>query len=148
MLSLYKNLPALILSTVCLLVVSSVPAHAQDDAMRDTMLTAAGWAEFSSNLRTAIASDNEGAKVGALGQIIRYGQFLKFDELTVFEVMRMYRDNEDQKIRRMAVVALGNMNNRWAIEFLDMLSRYEENETIKATMERVVKDHRMMKSEM
>jgi hypothetical protein len=143
-----ENLSLRALFFCCLLGTVFAPAIAQDDAVSDTMLTAAGWAEFSSNLRSAIASDNEGARVGALSQIIRHGQYLDFDELTVFEVMRMYRDSKDPKIRRMAVVALGNMNNRWAIEFLDMLSRYEENETIKSTMERVVKEHRSMKSEM
>ncbi len=41
-------------------------------------------------------------------------------------------------MRRMAVLALGNMEDRWAVEFLDMLSEYEESETIRKTMEEVV----------
>lgn len=130
-----------------ILVYPSRSAIAQDDATSDTMLTAAGWAEFSANLKQAIHSDNEGANTGALSQIIRYGQYLHFDELTVFDVMRMYRDSSEPKVRRMAVVALGNMHNRWAIEFLDMLSKYEQDPTIKKTMEEVVKKNKMMKKD-
>jgi len=130
-----------------ILVYPSQSAIAQDEATSDTMLTAAGWADFSANLKQAIHSDNEGANTGALSQIIRYGQYLHFDELTVFDVMRMYRDSSEPKVRRMAVVALGNMHNRWAIEFLDMLSKYEQDPTIKKTMEEVVKKNKMMKKE-
>jgi len=149
MLAMRKNLLSLLMCCCCLALAATAPAVAQQDAMKsDTMLTASQWAQFSKNLREAIMSDNLGAKTGALGQIIRYGQYLQFQELTVFEVMRLYRDSDDPKVRRMAVVALGNMNNRWAIEFLDMLSRYESDETIKRTMERVVEEHKMKKSEM
>ncbi len=147
MLAIRKNLLPLFMCCCCLAMAATTPAMAQDDMKSDTMLTASQWAQFSKNLREAIMSDNMGAKTGALGQIIRYGQYLQFQELTVFEVMRLYRDSQDPKVRRMAVVALGNMNNRWAIEFLDMLSRYESDETIKRTMERVVQDHKT-KSEM
>jgi len=149
MMSILKSLTFTALMMLCtVLVFSAQNATAQEDVSRDTMLTAAGWAEFSTNLKEALRSDNEGARVGALGQIIHYGQYLNFEELTVFDVMRMYRDDKDPKVRRMAVVALGNMHNRWAIEFLDMLSRYEDNPTIKKTMEEVVKKSRMMKHEM
>ena len=38
--------------------------------------------------------------------------------------MRVYRDHDDQNVKRLAIVALGNMGNRWAIEFLEMLAPY------------------------
>ena len=149
MISIQKYLTCTVFTILCsVLVFSARTALAQEGVSSDTMLSAAGWAEFSNNLKEALHSDNEGAKVGALGQIIRYGKYLDFDELTVFDVMRMYRDNKDPKTRRMAVVALGNMHNRWAIEFLGMLAPYEQDPTIKKTMENVVNKHKMAKSEM
>ena len=138
-----KNYASVLMLLCCISVLlSPKELAAQTDAPADTMMTAAQWADFSNNLKMAVASDNEGVQTGALSRIIRYGHYLDFDDLTVFNVMRMYRDNDDPKVRRMAVVALGSMDNAWSIEFLDMLSRYEQDETIKKTMERVVMEHR------
>ncbi|HEX9658909.1 MAG TPA: hypothetical protein VGA18_01365 [Rhodothermales bacterium] len=147
-----KNYASVLMLLCCISVLLSpnelaAQADAPTDTMMtaapaDTMMTATQWSEFSDNLKKAVASENLGVQTGALSQIIRYGHDLDFDDMTVFNVMRMYRDNEDPKVRRMAVVALGNMDNAWSIEFLDMLSRYEADPTIKKTMERVVMEHR------
>ena len=120
-----------------------LPVSGQDSMDRDTLLTGSQWELFNKSLINAIHSDNEGLREGALVQIAHYGQFLEFPELTVFEVMRMYRDHDDPQIQRLAIVALGNMGSHWAIEFLDMLAPYEDNETLKKTMEDVVRAARM-----
>jgi len=39
----------------------------------------------------------------------------------------------------MAVRALGSTQDRWAIEFLDMLAPTEQNATLKSTIEATVK---------
>ena len=119
-----------------------LPASGQDAMDRDTLLTGSQWDAFNKNLIKAIHSDNQGAREGALTQIAYYGDFLEFPELTVFEVMRMYRDHDDPRIQRLAVVALGNMGSKWAIEFLDMLAPYEDDETLKKTMEDIVREAR------
>jgi len=120
-----------------------LPANSQDSMDHDTLLTGAQWEAFNKSLINAIHSDNEGLREGALIQIAHYGDFLEFPELTVFEVMRMYRDHDDPQIQRLAIVALGNMGSRWAIEFLDMLAPYESDEALKQTMESVVRAARM-----
>jgi hypothetical protein len=133
----------LAIGTLMVFIASSVPASAQKMEMdRDTMLTGAQWQAFNQSLISAVVSDNSGVKEGALVQIAHYGDYMTFPELTVFEVMRMYRDSDDPKMKRLAVVALGNMGSRWAIEFLDMLSEYEPDDTIRRTMESVVRAHR------
>ena len=85
-----------------------LPASGQDSMDRDTLLKGSQWEAFNENLIKAIHSDNEGLREGALVQITRYGDFLEFPELTVFEVMRMYRDHEDPQIKRLAIVAHGS----------------------------------------
>lgn len=129
---------AIKLLLVLVILAFSSPAAGQDAAVQDTLLTPAQWMEFNENIAEAILSENEGVKVGALRQIIRYGHFLDMDRVSSFDVMRIYRNHKDDPMRRMAVLALGNMEDRWAVEFLDMLSEYEESETIRKTMEEVV----------
>ena len=119
-----------------------LPAAGQHSMDRDTSLTGAEWEAFNKTVVQAIHSENQGVKEGGLVQIAYYGDYLDFPELTVFEVMRMYRDHKDPQIQRLAIVALANMGSRWAIEFLDMLAPYEDNETLKKTMEDVVREAR------
>ncbi len=113
----------------------SSQAAAQDVAITDTLLTPSQWVEFNQNIAVAIQSDNAGVREGALRMVIRYGLYLHMDRDAAFDIVRIYRNNEDAAVRRMAVIALGNMEDRWAIEFLDMLSRFEESDTIRKTME-------------
>ena len=119
-----------------------LPASGQHSMDRDTSMTGAQWEAFNKAVVQAIHSENQGIREGGLVQIAYYGDYLDFPELTVFEVMRMYRDHDDPQIQRLAVVALANMSSRWAIEFLDMLAPYEDNETLKKTMEDVVREAR------
>ena len=124
---------------VILFVLPAVGQHSMD---RDTSLTGAEREAFNKKIVEAVHSDNQGIREGALVQIAYYGDYLDFPELTVFEVMRMYRDHDDPQIQRLAIVCLANMGSRWAIEFLDMLAPYESNETLKLTMEDVVREAR------
>ncbi|MFQ5568593.1 MAG: hypothetical protein ACE5G0_02895 [Rhodothermales bacterium] len=105
----------------------------------DTLMTLEQWANFDNNLASALTSNNDGVKEGALRQIIRHGEYLDMSRLSAFDVMRIYRNHKDDDMRHLAVLALGNMNDRWAIEFLDMLSGFETSEKIQKTMDDVVK---------
>lgn len=128
------------LSVAVFSVAINTPASAQDSGLdRDTLLTGAQWETFNQNLIDAVHRGSDGVREGALMQIAHYGEYMDFPELTVFEVMRLYRDHEDPRIKRLAVVALGNMGSRWAIEFLDMLAPYEEDASLRKTMESVVR---------
>lgn len=129
------------LGTLVLAMVFAVPAFAQQPvADRDTMLTGAQWDAFNKSIIDAVHSDNRGVREGGLVQICQYGDYMSFPELTVFQVMHIYRDDPDPRIKRLAVVALGNMGSKWAIEFLDMLSEYEDNESLRKTIDSVVRE--------
>lgn len=133
------------LTALCVVVMvalspTTVSAHTDHHAA-DTLLTPEGWANFSANLSKALESENRGVVTGALDQIIRYGDYLHFPQLTVFHVMRIARDDKDPQVRRMAIIAAGNMHSRWAIEFFSMLAEHEKNKTLKETMEEVVSQY-------
>ena len=98
---------------------------------------AATWKAFSTNLIHALAMDNDGVRVAAMQYIIRYGDKLDVDA-AVFDVMRLYRSHDDDNVRRMAVVALGQMQSRGAIGFLRLSEEYEKSETVRQTIQAVV----------
>jgi len=132
-----------LLTTVCGAFLAATPVSAQDwTADRDTVLTAEGWAQFGKNVSDAIYEGNAGQRQTALRHIVQYGQYLRLDRELVFEVMRIYRNHKELRMRRLAVLALGNMNDRWAIEFLEMLEPYEEHPELKDTIRRVVAEYR------
>jgi hypothetical protein len=144
------NLPSLKSANLWNLVAAAIlapalalPALAQDSSHeRDTLLTGEQWQAFNRNLIEAVQSESEGVREGALVQIAHYGDYMDFPELTVFEVMHIYRDDRDPGIKRLAVVALGNMGSRWAIEFLAMLAPYEKDPALRRTMKSVVREAR------
>ena len=101
-------------------------------------MTREDWKAYSTKLEKALASDHEGLKFSALRLIIQYGESMKFSDFAVFDVMRIYRDHDHERARRMAVVTLGHMKNDWAIDFLQRSLKFEKAETIKHTMQAVI----------
>ena len=69
--------------------------------------------------------------------IIRYSDKIDVTD-GVFDVMREFRNNDDQNIRKLALITLYKMNDNWAIEFLKMQHQYEENQDIKNKIEHIV----------
>ncbi len=99
------------------------------------------WDAFSENLVVALKSDNDGLASTAMGMVIRYGNSLDVEN-AVFDVMRIYRNHDNESMRRMALVALGQMNNDWAINFLERAERFEGNPVLRQTIRAVVADYR------
>lgn len=97
---------------------------------------------LTNTLTDALESTHYGFQTSALRLLIAYGQDVNFDRRTVFDVVRLYRDHEDAQVRRMAVVALGQMDDDWAIDFLQRSLRYEQASPVKHTMAAVVAAHR------
>jgi hypothetical protein len=88
------------------------------------------WKAFSKNLVKALTLDNKGVKVAAMQNMITYSKYLNVEDAT-FDLIRIYRYNDNQKIRQLAVVALHHVGNNWAMDFLKRSIKFEENETIK-----------------
>lgn len=98
------------------------------------------WQGFSKNLVVALKSENEGLQVAAMGMVIRYGEQVNVKN-AVFDVMSVYRNHENEDMRRMALVTLGQMESKWAMDFLSRAERFEKSETLRHTIQAVVKDY-------
>ena len=71
--------------------------------------------------------------------IIEYSDNLDISSShAVYNVMREFRDNDDQAIRQLSLITLYKMKNDWAVDFLRMHHKYEENKEIKNTIESIV----------
>lgn len=103
-------------------------------------INAATWEAFSTNLVHALTMDNDGVRVAAMQYIIHYGDKLDVGA-AVFDVMRIYRNHNDDNVRRMAVVALSRMQSDGAIGFLRLSLEYEKSEIVRHTIQAVVSEH-------
>ncbi|HMB89600.1 MAG TPA: hypothetical protein VKP65_02055 [Rhodothermales bacterium] len=103
--------------------------------------TAARWEAFNTNLVAALQSDMDGVKSAAMQMVIRYGDQVNVDK-ALFDVVRIYRDHDNDNMRRMAVVALGAMNHPWGLDFLERSQRFEKSPKVQQTLYAVVAQHR------
>ena len=95
------------------------------------------WQTFSDNLTKSLKSENPGVKYSAMQLIIEYSDDINVED-GVYDVMREFRNNEDQNVRKLALITLYKMKNDWAIDFLKMHHKFEENNEIKNTISSIV----------
>ncbi|NND70206.1 MAG: hypothetical protein HKN43_01370 [Rhodothermales bacterium] len=119
---------------------TSTAQNVSTDADTLYLMSAQQWADFNSHITRAVVSENPGVVEGGLRQVIRYGELLNLSRSCIFDIMRIYRNHDDVSMRILAIRALGNSNDRWAIEFLDMIVEWEDNPTLKKTIQGVVSD--------
>ena len=115
---LLQKLSFLVIAGVMLTGLQSVQAQEVD------------WTAFSKNLVQALQSDNEGLMQSAAQMIIKYGDQLDVND-AVFDVMRIYRNDKNQQVRRLALVTLTNMDSEWAKGFLKREIQFEGDPEIK-----------------
>jgi hypothetical protein len=84
------------------------------------------WNAFSKNLVKAISSDNEGLQRSAMRLIIHHAENVNVDQ-AVFDLVRIYRSNKNEKVRQMVVVALYRIQNKWAMDFLKHDLKFEDS---------------------
>ena len=101
-------------------------------------MTKAGWDAYSENLEQALASGHEGVQQGALRMIIFYGDNLSISRAGVHDVVRIYRNHDDDRLRRMAVVALGQTRDAWGLDFLKRSAHFEKSSSIRHTINAVL----------
>ena len=73
--------------------------------------------------------------------IIVYGENLGIDREAVLDIVRINRDHPDDRLRRMAVVALGATQDAWAVDFLKRSVRFESSPLVRHTIQAVVSRH-------
>lgn len=111
------------------------------DPFTRATLSAAQWQTYAHQLSGALASGHDGLQEGALRMIIQYGDDLSLDRPAVFDVVRIYRNHPDDRMRRMAVVALGRIHDAWALDFLKRSVQFEETPDVRETILSVLDAH-------
>lgn len=97
-------------------------------------LSQAQWNNYSKQLAHALASNHDGMQQGAMRMIIQYGPYLGLKRPVVFDLVRIYRNHPNDRMRRMAVVALGATNHTWAIDFLKRSAHVEQTPSVQHTI--------------
>ena len=74
------------------------------------------WEKFSENVNTALKSDNTGLKFSAMLNVLKYSDQLSVDNRSaVISVMREFKNNESESLRRLSLITLHKMKNDWAM---------------------------------
>lgn len=101
------------------------------------------WVAFSENLVVGLGGDNEGLKLSALQMIVRYGDHLDV-RAAEFDVIRLFQDHPDQRVRRLAAVACGRLKSNWAMGFLRMAEPFERDARVRATIRSLVRSQALL----
>jgi len=99
-----------------------------DEAAR---LTATEWVAYSHRISDALASENDGLRQAALRMTVLYADNLNLDRRDTIEMFRVFRDHPNDRMRRLAVVALCAQDDHWGIEMLARSYRFEDNPGVK-----------------
>lgn len=96
---------------------------------------------FAKGLKIALTSDNLGVRQSALQQYVMYGQDLKVDQAAVFEIVKIYRNSQNESMRILALSALSSINNPWANDFLERSVKSEKSTWVKEKTYDVIELH-------
>jgi hypothetical protein len=98
------------------------------------------WDKFSQNLVYTIKTHHEGLKQSALQRIIQYSDKLDVQK-AAFDIYNIYRWHNNDRVRRLALVALYNTNYSWAMNQILKDSKYETSPTLKRQMDFMVNEY-------
>lgn len=128
-----------------LVVLGGTPALAGPDGWPTPRPTwsEADWSAFSENLVAGLASDNEGLKLSALQLIVEHGERLDV-RAAEFDVIRLFQDHHDQRVRRLAAVACSHLKSGWAMGFLRMSEPFERDARVRATLRSIVRSQALL----
>ena len=102
------------------------------------------WKLVSKNLVRSLASDNEGLRQSAMAFFVEHADKLDINE-AVYDVMRVYRNHPDLRVRKLALVTLYKMQNSWAMEFLKVDLRFQDQEQLKQMVAAIVQEYQAKK---
>lgn len=102
------------------------------------------WKRVSKNLVRALASGNDGLRQSAMDFFIQHADKLDIDA-AVYDVMHVYRNHKDEKVKKLALVTLYKMQNKWAIEFLKVDLRFQDSAELKHLVAAIVQEYEAKK---
>jgi len=91
------------------------------------------WNKFSQNLVRTLKSNHEGLKQSAMQRVIQYSDNLDVKD-AAFNIYNVYRFEENENLRRLALVALYNTNYSWAMHQIAKDLEKEQSPTLKKQM--------------
>jgi len=97
------------------------------------------WDMASRNMVEGLKNGNDGLKQSILQNIIRFGDSLDVNE-AIFEIMRIYRNHENEGMRQLALIALHKTNNTWAMTFLERAIKFEKSPKLRKSMCAILHD--------
>ncbi|MDA0875186.1 MAG: HEAT repeat domain-containing protein [Bacteroidetes bacterium] len=114
------------------------------DALRRSapVMSKTDWKTYGEGLQDALAFEHQGLRNSALRLFIAYSERLQLGNEAVVDLMRIYRDDDSEQARRMAVVALGELDSALAVDYLERSLEFEESDAVKRTIAAVVNSHR------
>ena len=124
---------------------AELPSDAAEiDALRRNapVMSRTDWKAYGDHLRTALTNEHEGLRHSALRLIIAYAGDLELGNDAVVDLMRIYRDDDSEQARRMAVVALAELDSPLAMDWLERSHDFEQSDAVKRTIAAVVSSHR------
>ena len=87
------------------------------------------WESFSKNLVKALKSSNEGLQVSAMQLVIKYGEKVDVDD-AVLDLVKLYRNHKDVRVRQIALVTINVIGNDWAIGIVKRDFAFENSQRI------------------
>jgi hypothetical protein len=76
------------------------------------------WEAFSINIEHSIKNGNLGVQQSALLHIVKYGEKLNVQG-ALDDVIKLYKNGQDEKTRELALLAIFRIDNKTALELLN-----------------------------
>ena len=130
-----RLLVGVVVSVLFLLSATTTRAASNDLALPKAQaeMTSVDWTNYSQRLVASVRSGNDGVVRAALRLSIQYASVVDVDDAIV-DMMRVYRNHSDERVRHLAAVALASTGNRLALGYLRLSLEHEKSPTIKRTI--------------
>jgi hypothetical protein len=100
-------------------------------------MSEAQWSSFNHSLVTALESESEFMQQAAMRYAIQYADNVNIRSVMT-DVMAIYRNHEDDNVRRLAVVTLASMKSGFAANYLRLNQTHEKSIPVKRTIRAVL----------
>ncbi len=102
------------------------------------------WKLVSKNLVRSLASENDGLRQSAMDFFIKHADKLDIND-AVYNVMHVYRNHKDERVKKLALVTLYKIQNKWAMEFLKVDLRFQDSEELKRMVAAILQEYNAKK---
>ncbi len=94
------------------------------------------WDDFSKNLVKALTSENNGIQKSAMQMVIKHGDKVDVND-AAYDVLYVFRTDENQKVRQLALSTLAKINNDQVNYLLERQIKFEADPVIRKQLEAI-----------